>query len=279
MNPENLAQAVQELQAQLQTANTQLATQQNNLNEAASSYTQLKAELDELRAKRPSREQPKKNEPDKFTGKGSITSWVNQMDNYLSEVSEEEALPLAVSYLSGSAHEWWIVHHQTETGQLITTWAEMKESITSRFDTLNKEKVARDKLAKWRQIKDVSSFNDDFQKILLDIPSISKEEKIDRYTRGLKSYIWKELCTNDYKELQDAMRDAERVEAAHRRLGTSNKSLSKPKNDGPAPMEIGNIQLKKLTQEERDRCMKEGRCLRCREKGHIAKNCPKAQRN
>ena len=81
MNPENLAQAVQELQAQLQTANTQLATQQNNLNEAASSYTQLKAELDELRAKRPSREQPKKNEPDKFTGKGSITSWVNQMDN------------------------------------------------------------------------------------------------------------------------------------------------------------------------------------------------------
>ena len=75
------------------------------------------------------------------------------------------------------------------------------------------------------------------------------------------------------------MRDAERVEAAHKRLGTSSKSVMKPKNEGPTPMEIGNVQLKKLTQEERDRCMKEGRCLRCREKGHIAKNCPKAQRN
>ncbi len=55
----------------------------------------------------------------------------------------------------------------------------------------------RDKLARWKQTKDVSSFNEDFQKILLDIPTITIEEQLDRYARGLKTYIWKELCTKE----------------------------------------------------------------------------------
>ena len=93
------------------------------------------------------------------------------------------------------------------------------------------------------------------------------------------------MCTKDYNTLNEAMRDAERIEAAIRRTrgqpsNKSNKpSTPKPTNDGAEPMEIGNIQLQKLTPAEREKCMKEGRCLRCREKGHIAKNCPKARRN
>ena len=47
-------------------------------------------------------------------------------------------------------------------------------------------------------MKDVSSFNEDFQKIILDIPTITSEEQIYRYSRGLISYIWKELCTKEY---------------------------------------------------------------------------------
>lgn len=40
-----------------------------------------------------------------------------------------------------------------------------------------------------------------------DLPTISVEEQIDRYTHGLKAHIWKELCTKDYTVLADAMRD------------------------------------------------------------------------
>lgn len=39
--------------------------------------------------------------------------------------------------------------------------------------------------------KDVATFNDDFLKIILDIPNISMEEQLDRYSRGLKPHIWK----------------------------------------------------------------------------------------
>ena len=43
-------------------------------------------------------------------------------------------------------------------------------------------------------------------------------------------------------------------------------------------MELGNVQLQKLFPEEREKCMKEGLCLRSREKGHMAKSCPKGRK-
>ena len=50
-----------------------------------------------------------------------------------------------------------------------------------------------------------------------------------------------------------------------------------PRNDGPVPMDVDatTIPFQKLTDAERDKFRKEGRCFRCREKGHMAKNCPK----
>ncbi len=79
------------------------------------------------------------------------------------------------------------------------------------------------------------------------------------------------------------MRDAERVESAHSRIKPSRdtcKPGSSAVRQGPVPMDIGNVQIhtvkrNKQTPAEREKCMKEGLCLRCREKGHMAKNCPK----
>jgi len=264
---ENLAQVVQDLQTQLQAANSQINNQQNSLNDAAASYDRIREELQSIKTS--DNPKPKKHQPEKFSGRGSITSWATHMDNYLANATDDDSLQLAVSYLSGAAHEWWIVYQKTDDGSEIKTWNCLRKAIISRFETLNKEKVARDKLARWRQVRDVSSFNDDFQRILLDIPTISMAEQIDRYTRGLKQYIWKELCTKDYRDLAEAMRDAERVEAAHRRLGP-NGGISENKDYGrkpegnssrPVPMELGNIQIKKLTKEEREQCMKKGLCL------------------
>lgn len=268
---ESLAQVVQQLQ-------TQILNQQTMLSEANESYKRLESRST------PS-DKPKKHKPEKYDGKSSVTSWTIHMDNYLEDARDDESLPLAVSYLTGAAHEWWIVFRESDDGEHVQSWGELKKALVSRFDTLNKEKIARDKLARWRQVKDVPTFNNDFQKILLDIPNISKEEQVDRYTRGLKGYIWKELCTKDYDELSEAMRDAERVEAAHRRVGMRTAPvMDGPRNrmhnnQKPVPMELGNTQLRKLSPQEREDCMKKGLCLRCREKGHLAKNCPKGKRD
>ncbi len=96
---------------------------------------------------------------------------------------------------------------------------------------------------------------------MLDIPNITVVEQLERYARGLKTYIWKELCTEDATPLGELMRNGERVEMAHLRFGkqapkfgTSVKT-TQSKVGEPAPMEIGNIQLKKVTAAERDQCL------------------------
>lgn len=298
---ESLAQAVGELQRQLSEAHSRIATQQNQLNAAAQKVGALEQELSLAKnqagssttANRFELNTPKKNKPTSFNGKGSVSSWCVQMENYLGGNNDVVAMNIALSYLTGNAHEWWIVYSKSEEGENIHSWQGLKRALNMRFETLNKEKIARDKLARWKQVKDVATFNDDFNRILLDIPDIGVKDQIDRYSRGLKSYIWKALCTKEYSKLSDLMRDAERVESAYRRTGGSGPTRgsgtksgnggSNTGNGGPEPMEIGNVgvksEIKKLDKEERERCMREGLCLRCRQKGHLAKNCPKGQRN
>jgi hypothetical protein len=50
-----------------------------------------------------------------------------------------------------------------------------------------------------------------------------------------------------------------------------------PKNNTPVPMDVDAtiIPFQKLTDADREKYRKEGRCFWCREKGHMARNCPK----
>ena len=41
----------------------------------------------------------------------------------------------------------------------------------------------------------------------------------------------------------------------------------------PNAMEIDAVRLKKLSLQEHAKCMREGRCFRCRKTGHDARNC------
>ena len=40
-------------------------------------------------------------------------------------------------------------------------------------------------------------------------------------------------------------------------------------------MEVDNVKLNSLLAEDRQKLMSEGRCFRCRQTGHMSKNCPK----
>ncbi len=82
--------------------------------------------------------------PEPFKGKDSILSWTTHMNNYLASTSDEEALAIAISYLHGPAHEWWIAFKETEDGRNVTAWGTLKEALIARFETLNKENIARE---------------------------------------------------------------------------------------------------------------------------------------
>jgi hypothetical protein len=58
---------------------------------------------------------------------------------------------------------------------------------------------------------------------------------------------------------------------------TNTYQSNTPKNNTPVPMDVDatTIPFQKLTDADREKYRKEGRCFRCREKGHMARNCPK----
>ena len=95
------------------------------------------------------------------------------------------------------------------------------------------------------------------------------------------------MSTTKYGDLSEAMADAERIEAAHKRVDTKNqrsimtartpRASFTSRGSSIAPMELGNTQSKKITPAEREMCIKEGRCFVFCEKGHSARFCPKGR--
>ena len=158
---EGLAQAYQSLQEQFVNAQNQIADLRNDLSTAQGAV--IAAQSTQLASG------PRPKRPDSFRGRGSIGSWILHMNNYVLNQPEPLALSIAVSYLDGPAHEWWIAYKESEEGKHVATWSALRHALRQRFETLNKVKIGRHKLAKWKQVKDVSLFNDDFQRIVLDI--------------------------------------------------------------------------------------------------------------
>lgn len=153
---ESLAHVAQQLQREI-------ASQQTLQTEGNESYKPLENRTT-------SSGKPMKHKPRNYDGQGSITRWTTQKNSYLDDSNDSDSLTLAVSYLAADAHEWWIVFKEFGDGQLVQTWKDVGIALNSRFQTLNKEKIARDKLARWRKIGDVPTFNNDFQRVLLNIP-------------------------------------------------------------------------------------------------------------
>ena len=47
---------------------------------------------------------------------------------------------------------------------------------------------------------------------------------------------------------------------------------------GPTPMELDNIRRTTLTDKDRERLLKEGKCFFCQEGKHLAKDCPEKRK-
>ena len=58
--------------------------------------------------------------------------------------------------------------------------------------------------------------NEEFPRILLDIPNINDDKQIDLYKNSLKSHFFKEICTRNYENLASEMRKAESVDSSYK---------------------------------------------------------------
>jgi hypothetical protein len=87
---------------------------------------------------------PKRNKPPSFDGKSSVDSWLQHMNEYCAGVAESEKLAIAVTYLSSSAHEWYIGTKILENSPVLD-YAGFCSAISKRFSPIDKTRTARDK--------------------------------------------------------------------------------------------------------------------------------------
>lgn len=253
--------------------------------------------------------------PAHFTGKRdseAIDSWLFSCLQYfhLTGLTDEaRQIQFAGTLLRGPALVWFrTMVSSSELIQFINSWAKFSAELKLNFCPTNMPKLARDRLASLRQTTfAVRDYVRDFRTVCLDIPAMSEDEKLDRFVRGLKSSIRREVELRDPQGFDEAVKLAEKFDSTYRSASSSSPGPSgrfsrRYESDGPTPMELnavpsqrqqhrgyqqgqrsgqhrsqspGRSQFTRLTPELRSKLIAENKCLYCRESGHFVENCPK----
>lgn len=144
----------------------------------------------------------------------------------------------------------------------LNTLEELLMVVRAQFIPLDARQSTRDRLAKLTQTESVSGYLEVFLHTILAIPGIREDEKVDRYTRGLKPAAQQEVRLQNCVMLDDAMRVAGRVDATYRAYQGAGHGCREA--DGAAPMELAPVQEFR------------GQCYSCNQYGHRAADCPTA---
>ena len=244
---------------------------------------------------------------DTYDGRKDPDMWIYGIELCFSAASvtaDYLKITLADARLRGDALVW------RRTVPHPDSWDEWKALLTSAFQPINPAETARDRLARLRQTTSVRTYAAVFRTVTLLIPTITDDEKKDRFIRGLKPKIMSDIKVKAPHTFEEAVKIAVRLDSLDTwrpssskdqvRPGTSKASYSDPMdvdvnaitstpaavrsdvnaiaNSRPGPSGTFNSRppRKPLTDREREELKKKGICFKCRKPGHIARECPEA---
>ena len=110
-----------------------------------------------------------------------------------------------------------------------------------------------DKLADLKQTKSVREYTTKFRSVVLEIPRITEDEKLDRFIRGLQDKERIEVEMRELKTLEGAIRIADRYNLiSNGHNGKQHKSVAtlRPVYTGPVPIELDTKRYQRLTNKE-----------------------------
>ena len=275
----NLQAAVTAIQEQLQGLSI---TDVSNLSAQVASQ---QASLASLAAAIPPAVVPrlKPAKPDTYSSvrsSGRPEAWLFTVGTYFAAAGlvDPHTITFVATLMRGSAALWWQSQVRTAISP-IATWEAFQQAFLEQFAPVSNVRHARDRLASLCQTKSVAQYTTEFRMLTLQIPTIGDDEQLDRYIRGLKQAVRREVEMREPADLPAAMRLADRADSHLYRTQPAGVSRPAPAN-GPVPMDIGAVRasgyrvpLPKLTPQERERLVEEDRCFKCRQKGHQARQC------
>ncbi len=179
-----------------------------------------------------------------------------------------------MSYLSEDGLQWWKLLNINKDIN-ITTFEDFNEEILKYFEPVNREVNARKALSALKQMgnySQISAYNAKFSKWLLQVPSMTEDNRLFHYNQGLKHRIRVEMERSEIDLVAEAMRTADRMDNIY---GGATFNFHRTNSGVPEPIEIGNVPIKrkfvKLSPEEKNKPEEENKCFVCQKVGCFAK--------
>jgi hypothetical protein len=238
----------------------------------------------------------KPNKPSKFTGKrdhAAIENWIASVNSYFALT--DARTPFVFHYLNtifgGEAAIWFRYHFKEDRADNLT-WEEVRTALRNYFIPPNKDRRLQDQWAALRQTSTVEQYISQFCELVMQLPSMDQKLLLDKFMRGLKPKTKIELELKDPQDLEQAFRLADRFDTlVYRRnwnYTEGNTNTTEYDDNRGEPMQIDAIRthpwkkksastqsksFPKLTDAERTHLKSIGACYKCRQVGHMAREC------
>ncbi|KAG2213699.1 hypothetical protein INT45_002553 [Circinella minor] len=159
-------------------------------------------------------------EPDTYNGDRNLDaakSWAISVERYLTmaKLGEHEWVDYAAILLRGEAEVWW---RQQERRGDVDDWTDFKKRLLGAFSPPNALQVARNQLAVLSQTSSVAAYVTQFQAAWATVPSMTDEEALDRFQRGLQDVVRIQVMTRFPMTTDDAMRLALAYESSTQQI-------------------------------------------------------------
>lgn len=240
--------------------------------------------------------------PDPYDGAIDADSCLNFLDSqveYFKLVKLEDSLwvPYTVANLRKDARAWW---RSSGLDMDRTSWAAFKPVFIAYHTPPNTVTAARAALDRLQQRQlTVAAYTHQFRRLLRLIPGIDSDTVLHIYVRGLEPTTCKEVRLRQPTTLEQAHHMATELHSIlhptdlHLHTASTPTSAMDVDNVSIDPVaaianlrvELHNVRQQllnnssgqprgRLTPMERTRLMQRGACFRCRQDGHMAKDCP-----
>jgi len=202
--------------------------------------------------------------PSNFTGTRTVNAeaWLFEMNQYLTvcNVSDEQRVAVASSYLKESALQWWLNQNRSLANERPRDWLSFAAAFRERFQPIAASQTARAQLRALRQgTMSVAEYCNKFYTLVNLISDMGEADQVANFLSGLSQTVATPVCLYNPQTLQTAMAAAQRVEVL---LGNRNPySSSSPSTSSTripsythtpvsapsststssAPMELGNV--------------------------------------
>jgi Retrotransposon gag protein len=102
-------------------------------------------------------------------------------------MDNNQCINYAAMLLTGPAQNWW--NHLERTNQAPPQWEDMQNGLATRFQPVNEQRTAAERIYNLKQYTKVEDFIATFNDLTLKIPDMTDAEKFRLFMRGLKNEI------------------------------------------------------------------------------------------